>query len=102
MENGRLAFEAAMERQRIDAPFDLIVMDMQMPEMDGYEATRLLRKNGYDGAIMALTAHAMSEDRDKCLSAGCDGYDTKPIDRLRLVDCATRAMKVAMDRRAAA
>jgi len=102
VENGRLAFEAAMERQRIDAPFDLIVMDMQMPEMDGYEATRLLRKNGYDGAIMALTAHAMSEDRDKCLSAGCDGYDTKPIDRLRLVDCATRAMKVAMDRRAAA
>ncbi len=85
VDNGRKAVDAAMEALENGQPFDVILMDMQMPVLDGFGATTMLREKGYVGSIVALTAHAMSEDRDKCLSHGCDGFATKPIDRPSLV-----------------
>jgi signal transduction histidine kinase/ActR/RegA family two-component response regulator len=80
------------------AKFDLILMDCQMPKLSGYEASQKIRENETATSlripIIAVTANAMSEDRDKCLAAGMDGYAAKPINRKALIDEIMRVMKI--------
>jgi osomolarity two-component system sensor histidine kinase NIK1 len=80
VENGQMAVQAFMNNS-----FDILLMDIQMPEMDGFEATDRIRKKEKEKdsprvKIVAMTAHAMAGDRERCLAAGMDGYISKPID----------------------
>ena len=103
--NGRLAVESVMATIGPDASapaFDLVLMDMQMPELDGYGATRKLRSAGVQAPIVALTANAMAEDRVKCLECGCTDYLSKPISRVMLLGTVAKYLETSRSERAAA
>jgi CheY-like chemotaxis protein len=74
-------------------------MDMQMPELDGYAATQALRASGFEQPIIALSAHAMREDRDRCLAAGCNAFAPKPIDRAELLALLAQHLAKPLDSR---
>jgi signal transduction histidine kinase len=93
-ENGRVACRKVWLAAAEGKPYDLVLMDMHMPELDGYQATRQLRDEGWSGPIVALTASAMDGDRAKCLDAGCDDYLAKPIGKAVLVQSVGRWLGV--------
>jgi CheY-like chemotaxis protein len=90
--NGLEAVAAAARR-----PYDLVLMDCQMPEMDGYEATRKLRAEGARLPIVAMTANALTGDRERCLDAGMDDYLTKPLTAATLDGTLTRWLSRGLD-----
>lgn len=85
-ENGRVALEMLDQANSANIQYQLLLTDMQMPEMDGYMLARTLRSRNDTIPIVAITAHAMSEDREKCFEAGCDDYACKPIDKTTLLN----------------
>lgn len=89
-ENGQTAIQMFTRAASQGTPFDLVLMDMQMPELDGYQATMRLRSRGVSTPIVAITAHAMSGDRERCLAAGCSEYMPKPLDFPSLILLAKR------------
>lgn len=88
--NGREALEMVLRAENEGRPYAVLLTDMQMPEMDGYTLARTLRDRACDIPIVALTAHAMAEDRQKCIEAGCNDYVTKPIDKAALIEACWR------------
>jgi len=85
VDNGEAVLDSIAAAQAQGTGYDIILMDMQMPIMDGYRATSTLRARGYAGPVLALTAHAMAGDSDSCIRAGCDAVITKPIDRPQFI-----------------
>lgn len=94
-ENGKRACEMAAASKTQGKPYDIILMDIQMPGMNGYEATQWLRHHNWQGPIVAVTAHAMIGDREKCEAAGCDDYIAKPLAATVLRDILARYLPKA-------
>jgi len=88
--DGRIAYEKATESKATGRPYDLILLDIRMPEMGGYEVARRLRQDGWQGAVVAQTAYGLTGDREKCLEAGCDDYISKPINPEELLATVAR------------
>ena len=95
-ENGAIGADLALADWRKDRAFSLVLMDIQMPVMDGYASTRAIRAGGSTVPIVAVTAHDLEGDREKALAAGCDDHAGKPIEREALVELCRRA--IAADR----
>jgi PAS domain S-box-containing protein len=85
VEDGGAAVEAVTRSLKEARPYSIVLMDMQMPVLDGYAASSELRRVGHPGPIVALTAHAMLDDRAKCIKSGCSEYMSKPVDRTALL-----------------
>jgi CheY-like chemotaxis protein len=97
--NGLSAVTSVATAHAMGAAYDLVLMDLHLPGMDGFDATRRIRSLGQDGGqipIVALTANAFSEDRDACRNAGMDGFVVKPVDRQQL-EAAIRAACAARE-----
>jgi two-component system CheB/CheR fusion protein len=90
--NGKEALDRVDDADASGRPFDAVIMDMQMPVLDGYEAVRRLRAGGFNAPIIAVTAYAMSDDRDECLRLGCDDFISKPIEWDRFFAKLTRLL----------
>src|SRR5690606_19731312 len=84
--DGREALEQVAAAEAAGSGFDIIVLEMQMPVLDGYAAAKALRERGFDKPIIALTANAMKQDERRCLESGCDDYLSKPLSRATLVN----------------
>ncbi|MCA9298182.1 MAG: response regulator, partial [Phycisphaerales bacterium] len=97
--NGREAVDRTMAAFGAGQPYDIVLMDMMMPVMGGDAAVRELRARHYLGLIVALTANAMADDRDRCLAIGCDAFQAKPIDRNRLLECCRDLLERRGERR---
>jgi len=97
-ENGRIAVGALCENGdvtgplRSPCPYDLVLLDMQMPELDGFATASLLRRKGFERPVIALTANALAGDRERCIAAGCDDYLKKPVERSVLLAACERAV----------
>ncbi len=89
-DDGAHAVEKAVGAAGAELPYDIVLMDLRMPVMDGLSAVRRLRDQGYQGAIVALTAQAAEEDRKACIAAGCDDHIAKPVDWVHLVEVVRR------------
>jgi CheY-like chemotaxis protein len=100
VDNGERAVAEVLKAQQAGRPFDVVLMDMQMPVMTGFDATARLRAHGSKVPIIALTAAAMRGDREKCLQSGCDEYLSKPVDRHALLDAVARQYNRAAPQRA--
>ncbi|MDR0705845.1 MAG: response regulator [Planctomycetaceae bacterium] len=92
-DNGELGIQKITQDTDNGLFFDVILMDMQMPVKDGYEATAQLRAQGYNRPIIAVTAHALTGDREKTIEAGCDDYISKPVERKVLIETVKKYLK---------
>ncbi|HTO55346.1 MAG TPA: ATP-binding protein [Myxococcota bacterium] len=96
-ENGLIGVELALAAADEGKPFAVVLMDVQMPVLDGYAATRQLRDQGYSAPIIALTAHALPSERQRCIEAGCDAFATKPLERIALLETIARHTQKATE-----
>ncbi len=88
--SGPSGIDAAFKAEAAGEPFQVVLLDIQMPEMDGYEVARVLRERGFQAPVLAFTANTLSTDREFCLRSGFDDYVTKPIDKRTLVELVAR------------